>query len=83
MPCPSSSTVGLSLKWLHTFVLYLENESWYSSVTEYQDGENSYCEFLGLFPFLQLAIHIAFFGMSRRFETINRRNFISLCSFLL
>jgi hypothetical protein len=31
--------------------------SWYSSVTEeYQDGENSYCEFFGLLPFLQLAI---------------------------
>jgi hypothetical protein len=30
-----------------------------SSVTEeYQDGENSYCEFFGLVPFLQLAIHI-------------------------
>jgi hypothetical protein len=25
---------------------------------EYQDGEHSYCEFFGLFPFLQLAIHI-------------------------
>jgi hypothetical protein len=23
---------------------------------EYQDGENSYCEFFGLVPFLQLAI---------------------------
>jgi hypothetical protein len=32
--------------------------SWYSSVTEeYQVGENSYCEFFGLVPFLQLAIH--------------------------
>jgi hypothetical protein len=30
-----------------------------TSVTEeYQDGENSYCEFFGLVPFLQLAIHI-------------------------
>jgi hypothetical protein len=30
-----------------------------NSVTEgYQDGENSYCEFFGLVPFLQLAIHI-------------------------
>jgi hypothetical protein len=28
-----------------------------TSVTEeYQDGENSYCEFFGLVPFLQLAI---------------------------
>jgi hypothetical protein len=25
---------------------------------EYQDGENSYCEFFGLVPFLQLAIHL-------------------------
>jgi hypothetical protein len=33
---------------------------WYSSVTEeYQDGENSYCEFFGLVPFLQLAIQMA------------------------
>jgi hypothetical protein len=31
----------------------------YSSITEeYQDGENSYCEFFGLVPFLQLAIRI-------------------------
>jgi hypothetical protein len=30
-----------------------------ASVTEeYQDGENSYCEFFGLVPFLQLAIHL-------------------------
>jgi hypothetical protein len=30
-----------------------------TSVTdEYQDGENSYCEFFGLVTFLQLAIHI-------------------------
>jgi hypothetical protein len=33
--------------------------SLYSSVTEeYQDGKNSYCEFFGLVPFLQLAIHV-------------------------
>jgi hypothetical protein len=25
---------------------------------EYQDGENSYCEFVGLVPFLQLPIHM-------------------------
>jgi hypothetical protein len=25
---------------------------------EYQDGGKSYCEFFGLVPFLQLAIHI-------------------------
>jgi hypothetical protein len=32
---------------------------WYSSVTEeYQDGENSCCEFFGLVPFLQLAVQI-------------------------
>jgi hypothetical protein len=30
-----------------------------SSVTEeYQDGENSYCEFFGLVPFLHLAIQL-------------------------
>jgi hypothetical protein len=34
-----------------------------SSVTEeYQDGENSYCEFFGLVPFLQLAIQIHSMG---------------------
>jgi hypothetical protein len=27
---------------------------------EYQDGKNSYCEFFGLVPFLQLAIHIVY-----------------------
>jgi hypothetical protein len=27
-------------------------------IEEYQDGENSFCEFFGLVPFLQLAIHI-------------------------
>jgi hypothetical protein len=33
--------------------------SWYSSVSEeYQDGENSYYEFCGLVPFLQLAIFV-------------------------
>jgi hypothetical protein len=38
---------------------YEFSPSWYSSVTEeYQDGENSYCEFFGLVPFLQLAIHV-------------------------
>jgi hypothetical protein len=25
---------------------------------EYQNGENSYCEFFGLVPFVQLAIHL-------------------------
>jgi hypothetical protein len=25
---------------------------------EYQDGKNSYCEFFGLVPLLQLAIHM-------------------------
>jgi hypothetical protein len=38
---------------------YEFSPSWYSSVTEeyqeYQDGENSYCEFIGLVPILQLA----------------------------
>jgi hypothetical protein len=35
--------------------------SWYSSVTEeYQDGKNSYCEFFGLVPSLQLAINICY-----------------------
>jgi hypothetical protein len=29
-----------------------------SLTAEYQDGENSYCEFFGLVPFLQLAIHL-------------------------
>jgi hypothetical protein len=33
--------------------------SWYYSVTEeYQDGENSYREFFGRVPFLQLAINL-------------------------
>jgi hypothetical protein len=37
-----------------------ESPSWYSSVTEeYQDGENSYREFFGFVPFLQLAIHMS------------------------
>jgi hypothetical protein len=40
-------------------VYVLPLPSWYSSVTEkYQDGENSYCEFFGLVPFLQLAIYL-------------------------
>jgi hypothetical protein len=34
----------------------LENTS--SVTEEYQDGENSYCEFFGLIPFLQLAIQM-------------------------
>jgi hypothetical protein len=38
---------------------YEFSPSWYSSVTEeYQDDKNSYCEFFGLVPFLQKAIHI-------------------------
>jgi hypothetical protein len=38
---------------------YEFSPSWYSFVTEdYQDGQNSYCEFFGLVPFLQLAIHM-------------------------
>jgi hypothetical protein len=53
-----------------TFHTYFSNESLTaerkqvrkirnSSVTEeYQDGENSYCEFFGLVPFMQLAIQI-------------------------
>jgi hypothetical protein len=28
------------------------------TVEEYQDGENSNCEFFGLVPFLHLAIHL-------------------------
>jgi hypothetical protein len=31
---------------------YEFSPSWCSSVTEYQDGEKSYCEFFGLLPFL-------------------------------
>jgi hypothetical protein len=39
----------------HTMKVY---EFWYSSVTEYQVGKNSDCEFFRLVPFLQLAIHM-------------------------
>jgi hypothetical protein len=31
----------------------------FSVTEEYQNGENSYCEFFGLVPFLQLAIQIS------------------------